>query len=901
MADQELMRPNVTVRQVLTTVEPQVETPALQAVVVGPCKQIVEPTLSTAAGAPLLNLEAQVALPASLQAKNATGSPPVYALSSRQVLCFSVNNKPEVQVPFLLAANYPPSSVVDAIKKAMAAIGESDAVAEVVDTSEFSSGRSFRIRTVAKDENQQIEIDPEGPAAPAEIMGSVDLTTLTYPGDVAGLTLIVSVDEGAPQTITLGSPANAPALLAALAAITGATAVAGPGDELVLQTDASGALARIEVTGGTLLSVVGLTAGQMGVGKGSSASLLSAFGFHTTDLEFGASKYAQHELIIPPAAFPDPRANLSSLVFETDTIRPFFNTTGSTLVEALRKEAPLRVGGAIAAVDDGDGDNTTPFLNAAGQNFLNPTPAVADVSGAGAPNFASLSNKTLVLSDGRAPRVVSFGTVSAIGDVVNAINAVFDVTNGLEALNDAGKLRLRSTRIREDVNELCKGEDSFIAILGGTAFSGSNNYLDTGVTPILKPGRFRGATPHKVAVGDRVYADGTLLGIVVKVAPSGVTSRLRISREVLTSFSATNFYIVATNLSAGDIHRPQPSALVEADGQVVLKPGLVRNARGEISESVVGTTLLPAKSNVFLGYTALRLDVSSRARGLLKIATVEQAEQLLAPLDERNPLGLGVQTALRASPRFPIAALGVDATSVNEPEGTLEAYERAAAHLEAFEVYSIALLTHSQAAAEVFQSHVQTLSLPENSHERKMVFCPKEPSRALDTLVAGGSDGNTVGAEGDCRLRFGGHGDRQLLAWRERRRLLQRRPAPNPPHLGGLRDPCTGGRADAAERGPGPGQGCRHLQGPRPELRFAAGVGGGPGRGRAAGQRTDAERARVLRGRGHRGHGGPAPRLAELHQLPHAGRERRQEDDGTLHRKAAGSDGVWRHLRPHPE
>lgn len=745
---EELARPSVTVRQVIQTEQRTTAAPLLRSVVVGPCFQVVEPQVQSSTGAATLNAQAQVALPASIQAVDAAGDPPVYALASRSCLCFSVNSKGKVVVPFLTSGNYTPSTVARLIREAMLAAGETDAVAEVVGKTPIS-GTSFRLRTVAKDEFQQIEIDPDGPATAAKVTGSVDLTTLTFPGDVTGKTLIVSVDEGDQQTITLGSPANPAALVAAVAALTGAGASLSAGNELEITTDSASALSSIEIIGGTLLATVGLTAGDIGVGEGSSTSLLSTFGFDTTDLEFGANKYAQHVLVIPPTSFPDPRANLDELVFQTSSIRAFMNSSGSTLVEALRTSAPLRVGGAVTAVDDGDGDNRTPFINAAGQNFLNPSATAATAIAAGAPNFAQLSNKTLVLSDGRAPRTVTFGTVTTIADVVSAINAVFDTTNGLIAIDNGGNLQLNSTRLREDVAEIAKGEDSFLVIYGGTAFSGANNYLDTGVTPVLKPGRIKGANAHKVMVGDEVYVDGVLAGIVAKVAPSGVTSRLRLDREVAITFSGMTLYIVAKNLVPGDVSRPQPSLLVEGDGQLVLKPGLIRSLTGNISEAVVGTSLIPGRANVFIGYTALRLDVSNRTRGLLQLQTLEQVEELLSPIDERNPLGLAMYMALQASPRFQVAALGIDETSVDEPNGTPEAYARAAAHLEAFDVYAIALLTHSQDAVEIFQTHVTELSRPEGKLERLCIWCPNEPSEGIDTLIASGSQGNTVGATGD--------------------------------------------------------------------------------------------------------------------------------------------------------
>jgi len=742
----ELARPDVTVRQVFTTTSPTTTAPLLRGCVVGPCLQVVPATIKSATGTPLINGDANVTLPASFQAKDASGDPPVYGLSARSALEFSVNNKLKVSAIFLNAGNYTPSDVVKVLREALALVEETDVVAEVVGTTP-TTGTSFRVRTLARDEFQQIELDPD-PAAPALVAGTVDLTTLAYPGDVSGKTLIVSVNDGAPQTITIGAPVDENALITALTTITGAAAQLGAGDILELFTDVSDAGASLEIIGGTLLSTVGLTAGDRSVGAGSTSSLLAAFGLSAKDIYFGASRYAGWELSVPPGSFPDPRGNLAELVFKTSSIRGFLNASGSVLREALRTSAPLRRGtAAVTAIDDGNGDNKTPYLEVAGANFLNPVAAAAVITGAGAPNFASLSNKSLILGDGRNPRTIQFGTVANITDVVNAINAQFDTLDGLLASNSGGFLRLTCTRKREDGTTECKGEDSFVVIYGGTAFSGANNYLDSAVSPNLVPGRYTG-DPYKAKVGDELFVDGVSMGKIVRVAPGGITNRLQLSKQQVLAFTGSSYHIIANGLAAGNMERIAPSLIVESDGQAVFKPGILRDSIGRVSEAVVGTTLIPGKADLYVSYEALRLDVSSKKRGLLQLTSLEQVEALLAPIDTTNPLGLAAYLAMQNAPGTQITALGVDEISPDYPEGTPAAYARAAIKLEAHDVYSIALLTHSQDAAEVFQSHVTEMSAPERKSERLLLWCPSEPERELDTLIASGSRGNVVGSGG---------------------------------------------------------------------------------------------------------------------------------------------------------
>ena len=481
-AQTELPRPGVEVIQVFRTVSPTVTTPTLVPCVVGPCKQVVEATVQSAAGGSSLNADALIQTPASFLATDGAGDPPSYSLS-KGVLVFGVNRHAEVVVSFA-AGTYKPTDVVKKVNDALTAAGEVEAYARVVEVDGVRT--SWRLRTVGSDEFQVLDIDPAG-STQAVLTGTVDLTSLVYgvSGDLDGLTLGLSIDGGAEVVTTFTAPANEAAALAAINTALGATATASQasGTNYLEVTSAStGKLSQVQVTSGTALTVLGLTLNDSVVGEGSTPSVLSTFGLNTKDVFFGANNYAGYELVVPPSSFPDPRDNYEELSIENATIRTFLSVSGgSSALEALRTSSLLRKGGSVTVIDDGNGDNLSPFLDAAGEDFtsLSTVPTAATVTGADAPTFASLSGKTLTLSDGRTPRQVTFGTCAAIADVVDQINAVWNTGDGLLADASAGKLRLTSTKKREDGTTLAKGEDSQLVILGGSAIT-PTNYLDPG-------------------------------------------------------------------------------------------------------------------------------------------------------------------------------------------------------------------------------------------------------------------------------------------------------------------------------------------------------------------------------------------------------------------------------------
>ena len=247
--------------------------------------------------------------------------------------------------------------------------------------------------------------------------------------------------------------------------------------------------------------------------------------------------------------------------------------------------------------------------------------------------------------------------------------------------------------------------------------------------------------PNPPMSGDDLYVDGTLLGRIVKVAPNSVVTRLRIDKRItVASDVGTAYHIRARQVSTGLASRPEPELVVAGSGLPTLKPYLLRDVMGA---PIIG------KAAVHIAYRAVRIDLSAKAKKpkLLTVRSVTDLESILT-VSSDNPLGLGLYLALLNAAGASVSGLGIDETSEDAPFGTIEAFTRAAEFLEAFDVYAIAPLTHDAVVGQVFSSHVQAMSLPENRSERMVVFNHGQPTRKLDVVVASGVDGNSVGSQG---------------------------------------------------------------------------------------------------------------------------------------------------------
>jgi hypothetical protein len=729
MASAGLPRPGVEVIQVFRTTSPTVVTPTLVPCVVGVGKEVIEVLSTGPSGASVLNGDALVTLPAFFVARDGVGSPPRYAGLGGAVLALSINHGPLVTVPLSdpTGSGLTAATVVSQIQRAFTAAGVTAATAEIV------AEAAFRVRTVGVGEFQSIFVDPATTPAvltafgigagktytglasyrqygvripatsfpaprgnldelgiepgsvrvfvatgsganveefrrdqtvlrssevdhPAVVTGSVDLTTLTLPADLAGQTLVVRVDGGSPPQFVpfSGAVATPSDILQEIeAATTGVTATLTPQNELRLATES----------------------------RGTGASLQILFGTANTAL------------------------GLSAVVVE---------------------------GTNIQAVDDGNGDVFTSLLYFAGHNFRD-TGRAAVVTGT--VNLTTLTlpsalvGLTLELSGGEEPQTITFGAVSTAAEILEAINVVMAPAAGgaiTATLGPAGELVL---------THALSGEQSLIQVLGGNSLT----------TLGLVAGVVRGEPSH-VEPGDELWIDGRLVGLVVQVAPGLQEATLKVNQSVVISSNAgKSFHIVAKGLSATpDIDRPLPDLIVEPDGSARLKHEVLRDVNGRPLGPESG------RAPIYLSYSAVRRDVSPRAKnpGLLRIDSIARLEGALSPVSARNPLALGLFFALINAPGVEVTGLGVDRVSADAPFGTVEAFTRAAEFLEAFETYAIAPLTHDLSVAQVFRTHVGFMSEPEQKGERIVLFNPRRPTERLDTLVASGTNGNSVGGAG---------------------------------------------------------------------------------------------------------------------------------------------------------
>lgn len=661
-------------------------------------------------------------------------------------------------------------------------------------------------------------------ALPARVEFDYVATPFQYVG-LGADTLQVSVNNGPTQTITFpASPANPnvdevkayidsldiPGLLVDIEE-------SGAEKRIVLRTAATGPFATLAIMGGTSLTVLDLRGGgYKETGRG------------------GYNSYHKVNFALPN--YPDPRSNLEELTIDYSSVRVFLATGGGNFVEVSRTATFLR--GATAAVsvfDDGDGDNLSPYLTFAGQNF---TDGAAVLTGAAdlSVTFAALNGTSATFSfDGGASPVVAFVGLASAADVITQINAVYPGRASLGVGNllvltsastgpgssveriggtaTTGNLGLaigayaagRRSRARHqgtvDLTGLTYGvagtfdpAQSLIMSVDGEAeqvlligtsianaaalvaaintlwevpsgdpiasLNGANqlvlrspntqggeestlriNSLGTANATLgLTFGRYAG-NPYAPAVGDEVYGAGIRLGLITEVAPAGVVTRLRLDTEYQLTATWVNFYIQALGLD-GPQDAMRPSADLQVDstsGEVVVKHEIFRTPAGVPTAAV--------DLGVYLGFTALRRDVSAAGTNanLLRISSLTGLEDQLSPVNPENPLGLGLYFALLNAPGLETYGLGVGEDSADEPYGTLDGWAEAFEFIESKDVYGISPLTHALEVADLADAHTIAMSDPEVGLERCVFFNPTRPVRQANTLVGSGSLGNSTG------------------------------------------------------------------------------------------------------------------------------------------------------------
>ncbi|MFO0587973.1 MAG: calcium-binding protein [Polyangiaceae bacterium] len=106
-------------------------------------------------------------------------------------------------------------------------------------------------------------------------VGSVDLSTLTYPGDLDAKDIVFSWDGGSDQTVTFATPADAADVVAQINAVTTPTVVAAldQSNQLVLHAIVVGPSSQLKVNaGGSALAVVGISSGTVSGADGDDGA-----------------------------------------------------------------------------------------------------------------------------------------------------------------------------------------------------------------------------------------------------------------------------------------------------------------------------------------------------------------------------------------------------------------------------------------------------------------------------------------------------------------------------------------------------------------------------------------------------------------------------------------------------
>lgn len=646
---------------------------------------------------------------------------------------------------------------------------------------------------------------------------------------LGGKTLQVRINNGPTQTITFpASPAN-PTVAEVKAYIDSLEIPGllvdvesnGAQQRAVLRTQSTGNFASIAIMGGNSLTVLNLRGGGWTeVGRG------------------GYNNYNIVDFSLPN--YPDPRGNLDELTIDYSTVRAFYATGGGKFVEVSRTSTFLR--GATAAgsvIDDGDGDNISPYVSFVGQNFTDgPAQMVGTVdwSGLSYPSafgtstlevivdgtshivtFASPGNAaaaigqlntglstfaTAVLNGSNQPVITSLASGPTSSIEIGASGTINEATIGLAIGTYAAGRRSRA-RVKGTVDLTTvtygaggpfasplslimsiDGQPAQTLLLDSTlanaaaivtlintrfkvpsgqavaSLNGNNNLVLTSPTVEggeesviridatstslatlgLTAGRSKG-NAYAPAVGDQVYGDGLLLGTITEVAPGGNVSRLRLDTEYALTRTWTNFFIRAMDLDGpSSATRPSSDLQIDTDsGEALFKHEFFRDNAGTPTQAI--------DLGVYLGYTALRRDVSAAGSNanLLRISDLTTLDDQLSPITPENPLGLGMYFALLNAPGLETFGLGVSADSVSEPFGTLGAWAEAFEFIESKDVYAISPLTHAIEVAELADAHVDAMSDPEVGLERCVFFNPSRPTRSANELVGSGSLGNSTG------------------------------------------------------------------------------------------------------------------------------------------------------------
>ena len=256
--------------------------------------------------------------------------------------------------------------------------------------------------------------------------------------------------------------------------------------------------------------------------------------------------------------------------------------------------------------------------------------------------------------------------------------------------------------------------------------------------------------------GDELWSGGVSKGQVTEVkdliqgARTHSNAVLKLDTEHKDATVFKTWYVVAKELpSTGHgTSVPTPDLVVDGDGSVNLKHHVHRDSGGVV---------VPAADVAYLQYDALRLDVTAKGASpkLQRFSNTTDLDASLGPINQKNPLALGLSMAMLNAPTIEVSGFGVAETSKNAPDGTLDGYAEAFDWLEASEVYAIAPLTQDETVHQTASTHVSALSAAAKKKERMAVVAGKEPSHKAPTTIASGLDGETTNVAQEFQVPLG--------------------------------------------------------------------------------------------------------------------------------------------------
>jgi hypothetical protein len=558
------------------------------------------------------------------------------------------------------------------------------------------------------------EVTPEGEAAsitgsvagldaqPAVLLGGASVISFAavLSGSTFALTLTEDGVQGAEQVVTFsGSYANLTAVAADLTeGLTGVTASVfsdGTDNRIKLSTTATGADQSFTLSTGTDASIVealGFSNGDEGVGK---------------DVEFAVQAVIQ----TAPVNYAGELTTTENWEFVLTDSRGT-DMTWSVEVAFVAGETLHDIAARISqgvALDDG---GYPMYLYGASGAFQIGTLRVYDNGGTH-------------LSVGDETDEHGYFTITT---VEGGPSVVFSVTEAL----DGTVLGISGANL--DV----QGDDSL---------AGSRLLLTLDNNPVVVDITFESNSLSEAI--DLINADESISGSIDVASESAgkmvITSAVAGASSVVAIDSAGSAAAeLGLSGSATGSGRPNPDFYLDGDGSLQVGANILRNRS---TGTPYGIT--PGSgADLYIEYRGLRLDVSAAAEdpALLSFNDITTMIAAIGPVSTDNPLALACSLMLQNAPSQTCSALGISAVSAAAPLGTVTAHLAALTFLESKDVYTLAPMTDDPFVQQLYATHVESMSQPEERGERIVFIWQGQPSRGVDTSISSGSGASVESA-----------------------------------------------------------------------------------------------------------------------------------------------------------